>query len=247
MNPIESQCRNGNEGLWAVVPVKLFAHTKRRLMPVLSCDERTTLTRAMLKDVLSALMRASCLAGVIIVTGERSAAAMARAAGAVVMNDGENTGMNAAVAQGARRLAELRRSGMLAIPADVPWITAADVEAIALAHRAAPSVTLVPASRDAGTNALACSPPLAISCHFGEHSLRKHREAARGEGITAGLLHLERVGHDIDRPDDLAEFLLRPSPTQSYAYLISSGIAERLRSVERHRGRRCVDREPAHD
>jgi len=247
MKPVKTRRMDGNGGLWAVVPVKLFAHSKRRLMPVLSCDERRTLTGAMLEDVLSALMRAPCLAGVIVVTSERDAGVRAQAAGAVVMNDGQNTGMNAAVAQVARRLAVLRRSGMLAIPADVPWIASADVEAIALAHRAAPSVTLVPAGSDGGTNALACSPPLVISCHFGEDSLRKHRAAARGEGITAGLLQLERVGHDIDRPDDLAAFLTRPSPTQSYAYLRSSGIADRLRSVDRDRGRRRVDREPAHD
>jgi 2-phospho-L-lactate guanylyltransferase len=163
------------------------------------------------------------------------------------MNDAENTGMNAAVAKGALHLAERGRSGMLAIPADVPWITVADVEAIVLAHRTEPSVTLVPASKDGGTNALACSPSLAIPCRFGEDSLREHREAARARGITAGLVRLERVGHDIDRPDDLADFLLRPSPTQSYAYLISSGIAERLRSVDRNRGRCRVDREPARD
>jgi len=247
MNSVETRLMDGNGGLWAVVPVKLFAHSKRRLMPVLSCDERRTLTGTMLEDVLAALMRAPCLAGVIVVTSERNARTMAQAAGAVVMNDGENTGMNAAVAKGALHLAERGRSGMLAIPADVPWITVADVEAIALAHRAAPSVTLVPASKDGGTNALACSPPLAVPCRFGEDSLHEHRDAARARGITAGLVQLERVGHDIDRPDDLADFLLRPSPTRSYAYLISIGIAERLRSVERDRGRCCVDREPAHD
>ena len=239
MNSVAARLMDGNGSLWAVVPVKLFAHTKRRLMPVLSFDERRTLTVAMLADVLSALMRAPCLAGVIVVTSERNAAASARVAGALVMNDGENTGMNAAVAKGALRLAERGRSGMLAIPADVPWITVADVEAIVLAHRTEPSVTLVPASKDGGTNALACSPPLAIPCRFGEDSLYEHREAARARGITARLVRLERVGHDIDRPDDLAEFLLRPSPTQSYAYLISSGIAQRLRSVDRCRESRA--------
>ena len=239
MNSVDARLMDGNGGLWAVVPVKLFARSKQRLMPVLSCDERRTLTGAMLEDVLSALMRAPCLAGVVVVTSERNAGARAQAAGAVVMNDGKNTGMNAAVAQGALHLAEQGRSGMLAIPADVPWITVADVEAIALAHRAAPSVTLVPASKDGGTNALACSPPLVIPCRFGEDSLHEHRDAARARGITAGLVQLERVGHDIDRPDDLADFLLRPSPTQSYAYLISSGIAQRLRSVDRCRESRA--------
>ena len=204
-------------------------------MPLLSSDERRTLAGEMLADILSALMHAPCLAGVIVVTGERKAAAMAHAAGAVVMSDDADTGMNAAVAKGARRLAEMRRSGMLVVPADVPLITVADVEAIVLAHRAAPSVTLVPAGEDGGTNALACSPPLAVACRFGDDSLRAHQEAARAAGIAAGLVRLTRVGLDIDRPDDLAEFLLRPSPTRSYAYLMTSGIAQRLHGVDRCR------------
>jgi 2-phospho-L-lactate/phosphoenolpyruvate guanylyltransferase len=239
MNSVEARRMNGNGGLWAVVPVKLFAHSKQRLMPVLSCAERRKLMGAMLGDVLSALMRAPCLDGVVVVTSERKMGAIAHAAGAVVMSDDENTDMNAAVAKGARRLAETGRSGMLVIPADVPLIAVADVEAIVLAHRAAPSVTLVPASKDGGTNALACSPSLAVPCRFGEDSLRAHQEAARDAGIIAGVVRLERVGHDIDRPDDLADFLLRPSPTQSYAYLISSGIAQRLRSVDRCRESRA--------
>jgi 2-phospho-L-lactate guanylyltransferase len=224
---------NGNPGLWAVVPVKLFAHAKRRLMPLLSFHERRMLAGAMLGDVLSALVRAPCLAGVLVVTGEHSAEAMAQAVGAVVLNDSENAGMTAAVDKAARRLADVGRSGMLVIPADVPLITTADVETIVLVHRAAPSVTLVPAGNDGGTNALACSPPRAVPCRFGEDSLREHRKAARVGGIVAQILRLERVGHDIDRPGDLAKFLLRPSPTRSYAYLVSSGIAERLRGPYR--------------
>jgi len=235
MNSVATQRMNATEGFWAVVPVKLFAHTKRRLLPLLSSDERRTLAGEMLADVLSALMHAPCLAGVIVVTSERIAGIMAQAAGAIVMNDGENAGMNAAVGQAARRLADRGASGMLVIPADVPMITVGDVETIVLAHRAAPSVTLVPAGNDGGTNALACSPPLAVSSRFGEDSLRQHRDAARAGGITAVVLRLERVGHDIDRPEDLASFLLRPSPTQTYAYLISSGIAQRLRSTDRER------------
>ena len=228
---------NATEGLWAVVPAKRFAHTKRRLMPLLSSDERRKLAGAMLADVLSTIMRAPCLAGAIVVTSEPTTGVMARAAGARVMSDDENTGMNAAVAQGARRLVEMGQSGMLVIPADVPLITVADVDAIVLAHRSALSVTLVPASKDGGTNALACSPPLAVPCRFGEDSLRAHQEAARAAGITANLVRLERVGLDIDRPDDLAELLRRPSPTRSYAYLMSSGIAERVRGVYRDRCR----------
>ena len=129
--------------LWAVVPVKLFADTKRRLMPVLAYDERAALARAMLEDVLSVLMRTSSLAGIMVITRDAAAAAIAHAAGALVVDDLENTGTSAAVAQASRHLAAARRGGMLMVAADVPSITPADIETVVAAHRAAPSVTLV--------------------------------------------------------------------------------------------------------
>ena len=220
---------SASHGLWAVVPVKLFARTKRRLMPLLARHERGALARAMLADVLFALVRTHSLAGIMVITGDADAAAMAHAAGALVLADAENAGTTAAVTKAAGHLAGVGSDGMLVIPADVPLITPADIETIVTAHRAAPSVTLVPASIDGGTNALAYSPPGAVPVFFGDNSFRQHREAAWAHGIEPQILQLDHLGYDIDRPDDLATFLLRPSPTQSHAYLTTSGIAERLR------------------
>lgn len=235
MTAVDTPRVNGTGKLWAVVPAKRFVHAKSRLTPLLTSDERRMLAGEMLADVLSVLTRARCLGGVIVVTSERKLVAIARDAGADVVSDIDckNT-ESAAVAVGARRLADMGQAGMLVIPADVPLVTVDDVEAIVCRHGAAPSVTLVPASKDRGTNALACSPPLAISCHFGDDSLRAHVETARAAGIAARIVRLERVGLDIDRPDDLTEFLLRPSATRSYAYLMSSGIVQRVRE-----GARC--------
>ena len=231
-----------SHGLWAVVPVKLFAHTKGRLLPLLSEHERGALARAMLGDVLAALMRAPALAGVVVVTGDSDAAGLAHAAGAFVLADNENAGITAAVEKSARHLAGEGRHGMLVIPADVPLITPADVEMIVRAHRAAPSITLVPASVDGGTNALACSPPGAMAFGFGGDSFRRHREAAWACGIEPQILALPRVGHDIDRPDDVATFLMRPSATRSYAYLTTLGIADKLRCAQSvHCNEPCAD------
>jgi len=66
-----------SHGLWAVVPVNLFARTKRRLMPLLARHERGALARAMLADVLFALARAHSLGGIMVITGDADAAAMA--------------------------------------------------------------------------------------------------------------------------------------------------------------------------
>lgn len=231
-----------HRNLWVVVPVRLFAQAKRRLMPCLMPDERGAFAQAMLEDVLSALGRTPSLAGIVVVTGDADAAAMAHAAGAFVLPDFENAGITAAVETAARHLASEGRHGMLVIPADVPLITPADIEMIVMAHRAAPSVTLVPASFDGGTNALACSPPDAIAFRFGADSFRRHREAAWACGIEPQVLALTRVGHDIDRPDDVAAFLMHPSATRSYAYLTSNGIAERLLRAQRDRSKEpCAD------
>ena len=117
---------------------------------------------------------------------------------------------------------------MLVVPADVPLITPADIETIVAAHRAAPAVTLVPASRDGGTNGLACSPPAVMPFCFGDNSFRRHVDAARAAGLEPVVRRIERFGDDLDTPADLAIFLKNPSPTKSYAYLNSSGIAKRL-------------------
>jgi 2-phospho-L-lactate guanylyltransferase len=217
-------------GLWAVVPVKLFTETKQRLAPLLARSERAALACAMLRDVLSALTPARGLAGVLVITGDGEAAAIARNAGALVIHDKENAGTSAAAIRAAQHLAVWRYAGMLVVPADVPLITPADIETIVAAHGDAPAVTLVPASMDGGTNALACSPPDAIPLYFGEESFARHRDAARANGIEPRIVRLPRLGQDIDRPEDVADLLLRPSPTQSFACLAGLPIAERLRS-----------------
>ncbi|MBI4193807.1 MAG: 2-phospho-L-lactate guanylyltransferase [Betaproteobacteria bacterium] len=225
---------NGRHGLWAVVPVKMLARSKQRLMPLLSRPERKALARVMLEDVLGALMRSTSLAGVMVVTGDQCAAATARRAGALVMKDANNTGMTAAVTSAARYLAARRCGGMLVVPADVPLITHEDVEMIILTHRTVPSVTLVPAERDGGTNALLCSPPQVIPVRFGEDSFVRHLETARTLGIEPRVLRLQRAGHDIDRPDDLVAFVQAPHSTRTCAYLTVAGIAERLQEARRN-------------
>ena len=73
-----------------------------------------------------------------------------------------------------------------------------------------------------------CSPPEVIRFYFGDDSFRQHREAAKTGGIEPAVLKLSRLEQDIDRPDDLAEFMTRPSKTRSYACLAAAGVTQRL-------------------
>ena len=66
-------------GIWAIVPVKEFEGAKQRLSPALSADERRVLAAIMLEDVLDALSAVRELAGLLVVTIDPAATALAAA------------------------------------------------------------------------------------------------------------------------------------------------------------------------
>src|SRR5688572_27531001 len=135
------------------MPVKDLHNAKQRLAGVLSPDERRALFRAMLADVLTALAATPGLAGILMVTRDPEAQALAARYGARVLLEESNQGHTPASTLGARTLAAEGAAGMLQIPADVPLVTPADVAALLEAHGAAPAVTIAPSRDKLGSNA----------------------------------------------------------------------------------------------
>ena len=220
------------DGIWAVVPAKDLAQAKQRLASVLTSEERQGLARVMLEDVLTALADVPALAGTIVVTREAALAATARSFGARVVADLRHNGPNAAIMLAASLLFAEGAEGMLAIPADVPLATAAEIGDIVVAeHRGTTAVSLVPALADMGTNAVALVPIDAIPVRFGKQSFFHHLEAALQRGISPRILRLPGIGLDIDRPADLAAFLESGSATRSYAFLDRRDVRARLPAV----------------
>ncbi len=144
-------------GVWAAVPVKEFAGAKQRLSPLLTSQQRQALAAAMLEDVLAGLADAP-IAGIMVNTLDPVATELARRYGARVITDNARDGHTGAVAAMARVLAE-EGNDMLALPGDIPRVTAAEIAAVIEARRAAPSLTIVPAHDGRGSNAVLCSPP----------------------------------------------------------------------------------------
>jgi 2-phospho-L-lactate guanylyltransferase len=214
--------------LWAMVPVKDFANAKQRLAPVLSARERRELFAAMLEDVLAALASAG-LAGTLMVTRDPLAQDLADRYGARVLVETENRGHTAASTFGARALAQQGVAGMVQVPADIPLLTPNDVVALLQAHGQAPAVTLSPSRDERGTNALVCSPPDLLPLRFGDDSFVPHVQRARSLGIEPQIVRRPGLALDVDTSDDLAAFLAAPLETRTLAYLIESGVAERLR------------------
>jgi 2-phospho-L-lactate guanylyltransferase len=214
---------------WAVVPVKPFHAAKQRLSSVLHAAERMKLARLMVEDVLSAVAASrDRLSGLIVLTADDTAAALARDYGAVVLRDDFPAGLNAALALAVTRLSSQSDAAMLVLPADLPHVSPEAIGRMIDLLDKPRSVALLAASHDGGTNLLACRPANVISPSFGPSSLELHRQAAQRAGILPRMLACPALGQDIDRPDDLAAFLSLGTATRTHAFLSRLHITERL-------------------
>lgn len=217
--------------VWAVVPVKPFAQAKQRLAGVLHPWQRERLSRLMLLDTLEALDRAP-LAGRLVVTGDATAAALARAAGAEVLHEPSPCGLNAAVARGARAVLARGGTALLVVPGDVPGLAAAELTGLIEAHLAlrrgrAAALSLVPAHDGEGTNAWLVSPPLALAPAFGPHSSARHQALAHAAGVPVQCRALPGLGLDLDHARDLARFMAEPrhAATRTARFLATARCA----------------------
>ena len=209
-----------NHRLSAVVPVKRFAHAKARLSSCLDRHERAELARLMLLDVLDALEQCVDLSSVLIVTADSEAAMLSARRRIHVVHQADDCGVNAALASVCNKLTETDAdAGLLVVPADIPHLSVASISAAVHAVSKPRSIALAAAHADGGTNLLACRPVAALPLTFGPSSFQRHLEAAVAAGLDVTILTEPDVRLDIDRPDDLHEFLALRSNSRTHEFL----------------------------
>jgi 2-phospho-L-lactate/phosphoenolpyruvate guanylyltransferase len=186
---------------WAVVPVKAFAQAKHRLAPRLGPHERADLARTMAADVLDALGACRRLERVVVVTADPQAAALATQHGAAVLEERPAEGLSGVLEHAWAALGAQGARTLLFLPADVPLVTAAEIDALVDSH--AGGLTLVRATRDGGTNALLCAAGAGRAFRFGAGSCERHAALAAGRGEPVRLAECAGVARDIDTPEDL--------------------------------------------
>jgi len=216
--------------LFAIVPVKDLSKAKERLASLLPQDVRTELAYAMLEDVLAALRGATLIDRIFIVTMDRKAMEIAGDVGIEIIEETEQKGESDSVDRASLVCKEMGADSVLVIPGDAPLIRSEDIDFIAGKEAVAPSVILVPARDRMGTNAILRTPPDAIPSRFGHDSFRKHLEEAGNMGIAVEYYENERVGLDIDHPEDLKLFASKESDTRTYRLLLSKNILGKIRA-----------------
>jgi 2-phospho-L-lactate/phosphoenolpyruvate guanylyltransferase len=197
----------------AVVPVKAAAAGKRRLSPSLDGPRRERLVRVMLQSVLAALRNSTTLTGLCVLTPEA----------ALVPHDIEwipdnGGGLNRELLRAA---ASVRSAdAMLILPADLPWITARDIDSL-LSKARPDQIVVVPDKAELGTNALLLCPPHKISPRFGEHSLELHMRSAQASASACRIHRCSNLARDIDAPADLVGLHAHPSDQFDFLWACS--------------------------
>jgi 2-phospho-L-lactate/phosphoenolpyruvate guanylyltransferase len=208
-----------------LIAAKQLEFAKTRLAPAVAPDERRALAEAMFRDVLAASMGATAADHVAVVTSDAGLLAMARKAGALVIDEEFPRGLNAAVALATSALIEQGARTICTVLSDIPLTAAEDVDAVFAAMPAGRAAVLVPSRDFSGTNIICRSPADAVPTRFGRMSLVRHLDDCRTANVPARVLRLARPALDLDVIADLAEFERAGSATHTQNRLARLGIA----------------------
>jgi len=208
-----------------LIAAKQLEFAKTRLAPVLPPGERRALAEAMFRDVLAASLAARAADQVAVVTSDAGLLAMARSAGAIVIDEEFPRGLNVAVALGTSELIARGARTICTVLSDIPLTTAQDIDAAFAAMPSGRGAVLVPSRDFSGTNIICRSPADAVPTRFGRMSLVRHLDDCRTANVPAKVLRLAGPALDLDVIADLAEFERAGSATHTQSHLARLGIA----------------------
>lgn len=205
---------NQEYSIAGIIPMKPLSEGKSRLARDLTPEQRADISAGMLRRVLVALRGAS-IDPIWVVGGDERVKNMARNQGGMWFEEmGRN--LNDTLSKAFDHAFE-RDKAALYIAGDLPFVKPSDIHSFIQASRGAGNVTLAPARRDGGTNAILVPQGVPFKPELGRRSFSKHlRQAAKLETSVA-IAYSPGLGMDLDVVDDL----------ESYQH-IEPGLLERL-------------------
>ena len=184
-------------GACALVAIKERARCKTRLADVLRPPERIDLVRSMLTAVLAAAGNAQSVQQVIVISPERDTVP---AEIPVLADTGES--LNIALVQAHTMVREFGCQEIVVLPADLPLITAAEIDELVRAARAG-GFAMATDAAGIGTNALCLMSTQPFRFQFGPDSRRLHLQEAQRLGSSPQVVHLAGLEFDVDSSADL--------------------------------------------
>lgn len=204
-----------------------MAAAKTRLSAVLTPAERAEFAASMFQDVMASAKQTPNIEQILVVTPEGPAASLATEIGAELILESHTYGLNKAVQLA---IDQTQRSGfkrLLIVHADLPLILPRD---LSIFFRTKSKIIISPSRDLDGTNTLLLSPPNIIQPRYGRRSYDTHVALAREVDVEPVVVKNDRLGLDIDTPQDLLHLCELKPRGYSGEFLKKHGISERLRA-----------------
>lgn len=208
-----------------LLPVKDLNNAKKRLIGVLTPEERFALAGAMLADTIRAVRGVRCAEKIFVVTNYEPVMQLAEDNRWEILREEQQISESHSV-DAASKICEQRGvSGLLRLPLDLPLIRSSDIDALLAEECQAPALVIVPSRDGTGTNAMLRTPPTLFPSHFGSGSFAKHLSEAEMADARVMVRRNARLEMDVDDEADLRALLEYDlSGTETGGWLRASGV-----------------------
>jgi len=214
-----------------LLPVKDLNNAKKRLIGVLTPEERFALAGAMLADTIRAVRGARRAEKIFVVTNYEPVMQLAKENHWEILAEEKQISESHSV-DAASRICEQRGvTALLRLPLDVPLVQASDIDDLLAVECKDRALVIVPSRDGTGTNAILRTPPTLFPSHFGRGSFAKHVGEAERIGARVIFRRSTRLEMDVDDEADLRALLEYDlSGTETGRWLRESGVEARFRS-----------------
>src|SRR5882672_7277529 len=214
-----------------LLPVKDLNNAKKRLIGVLTPEERLGLAGAMLADTIRAARGARRAEKIFVVTNYEPVMQLAEENRWEILREEQQISESDSVDTASRICEDRGVTALLRMPLDVPLVQASDIDELLAVQCEAPALVIVPSRDGLGTNAILRMPPALFPSHFGNGSFAKHLAEAGKAGARVMVRRNPGLEMDVDDESDLRALLEHDlGATETARWLDQSGVAARLRS-----------------
>ena len=209
------------KNLVCIIPVSSFDSSKTRLSPFLSENERISLLKVMLDDIVDVVR--DLVVDIIFVSRDENIYDYALELGVSFVKEKEHEDdmLNNALLDA---IATVRDNyvdhDILIIPSDIPLIKQEHIASVQNFE----SDLIISPSKGGGTNLLCFNCDFDFVPLFGDMSYFRHIEEALTSGMSINLIESFYLSLDINNPEDLGELMLHGVDTKSYDYLASLNL-----------------------
>ena len=216
-----------------LLPVKDLNNAKKRLIGVLTPEERFALADAMLADTIRAVRGVRCAERIFVVTNYEPVMQLAEENQWEILREEQQISESDSVDAASQICEQLSVTGLLRLPLDLPLIQSSDIDELLTVECQAPALVIVPSRDGTGTNAMMRTPPTLFPSHFGSGSFAKHLAEAERAHARVMVRRNARLEMDVDDEADLRALLEHHlSGTETGRWLRASGVeAKFLRNM----------------